>query len=307
MSHHLARLTNGTGKLGSVDGLVSIEDVEKIYSDSAQVKSTESFVCANPNCGVSVIAVIIKNQKNKRKRSPSSYFRASSTPHKAGCNREVLSIEPISSKLPDGTKRARPIKAQVPTKWVAVSTERTIRAKKISDSTVSEKNNPHQNSGTSKKGKGTSVSQKTAVSLFAKPWLGMSLDFRKATKLSAPWNPGGTYDSAFRELAHRPLEADNNSERQIYVGIIKNIRAGVSGYTLELIETHVSGAPLRIWVKNETQNSDILGADLWIRLKKGQVKLGSKLFALGEFYPNTRDKHFWYALPIKFGQYIHIE
>ena len=83
--HQQAVLVTGNANLGSAGTPVNIGDIEKHYTTTAAANAGIAYKCADPKCGVPVVAVITKLSKAKRKNSPSSYFRANkSKPHVMG-------------------------------------------------------------------------------------------------------------------------------------------------------------------------------------------------------------------------------
>jgi hypothetical protein len=127
---------------------------------------------------------------------------------------------------------------------------------------------------------------------------------RRATRLRAPWNKGGTYDSAFFDL-HQVTVQDNISTR-IFVGEIAELIHGTSGYTLVLSQRQTDGRPLWIWLRNSVRGSGSSGAMLFHQLDRKEVPQGSRIFALGRFELHDREAHSWHSLPIAHGDNIWI-
>jgi hypothetical protein len=65
--HQQAILVTANVNLGSSGSLVSIDDIEKHYSTTIAANATVKYNCADPKCGVPVIAVITKLTKQTRK------------------------------------------------------------------------------------------------------------------------------------------------------------------------------------------------------------------------------------------------
>jgi len=304
--HDEAILTKGTGKIASTGSSVTIDAVEKIYTSSAAVKAAESFICADPKCGVTVIAVITQSTKPGRKKSPSSYFRASPNPHQKGCTRRPSGTTTASSPL-TGSKPAKPTKGTAPTKWTSPtassgpSTTGTGARPPTGATTGT-----GTGAGTSTTGTGTSSSSSSRVERFAKSWKSMAIATRSSTQLSAPWNAGGTYASAFVDLAVNVLANATHSPMRIYRGTIARIHHGASGYSLTLSQAHSTGRDLLVWVQNGVSSSNPSGIKLWARLAAGAVAVGTEVFALGQFGHNSRPTQSWYSLPVVDGHDIWI-
>jgi hypothetical protein len=155
--------------------------------------------------------------------------------------------------------------------------------------------------GFSRMGSGSSVSTSKLVEMFARPWLNMTKTVRCANPLLAPWNTGGTYDSAFFDLhTHTFGETAINTE-YIFFGEVAKVHLGISGYTITLTQRHASGEELWLWIQNQTASSGASGASLWSQLVAGGL-VGRKIFAKGKFVPEVRPFKTWYSLPIVAGE-----
>ncbi len=304
--HDEAILTKGTGKIASTGSSVTIDAVEKVYKSSAAVKANESFKCADPSCGITVIAVITQSVKPGRKKSPSSYFRAASKPHQPGCTRKPSGVTTVSPPL-TGSNPANPIKGSVPTVWNAPTTPPgPTTTGTVATPTTPPAAGAGTGAGTSTIGTGTSSSSSSRIEKFAKSWIAMSSATRTSTQLSAPWNPGGTYDSAFFDLAVNVLSSPNKSPMRIYRGTIARIYPGATGYSLGLSETHSTGIELVVWVQSGVQKSGPSGVNLWNRLNSKAVTVGMEVFALGQFDHEVRPTRAWYSLPVTDGRDVWI-
>lgn len=304
--HDEAILTRGTGRIASTGSSVTIDAVEKIYTSSAAVKAAEFFVCADPKCGVTVIAVITQSTKPGRKKSPSSYFRASPNPHRRGCTRRPSAVTTASPPL-IGSKPAKPTKGTVPTKWKPpTASPGPSTAGTGTPPSTSATAGTGIGTGTSATGTGTSSSSSSRVKHFAKSWKTMAPATLASTELSAPWNAGETYASAFMDLAVNVLASAAQSPIKIYRGTIARIHHGTTGYSLTLSQAHSTGKDLLVWVQNGVPSSCPSGAELWSRLTSGAVAVGTEVFALGQFDHNSRPHRVWYSLPVADGHDIWI-
>jgi hypothetical protein len=298
--HDEAILTKGTGKVAATGGTVTIEAVEKVYTSSAQAKANESFQCADQNCSVSVIAVITQANKLGRKKSPSSYFRAASKPHKAGCTRKSTGATP-PSRPQSGSKPASPTKGSAPTKWNAPITSAGTSTTGGATTPITPTSGTGTGTGISRSGAGTSNSSSSRIEKFALSWLAMTPTARASTQLSAPWNPGGSYASGFFDLAATTIANPATSPIRIYRGTIAIIHTGTTGYSLTLTQKDSTGTDLLVWVQNGVATSGPSGASLWGRLASGTVAIGTEVFALGQFGHNSRGSRVWYSLPVVSG------
>jgi hypothetical protein len=294
--HDEAILTKGTGKIAATGSTVTIDAVEKVYTSSAQAKANESFQCADQNCGVSVIAVITQANKLGRKKSPSSYFRAASKPHKTGCTRKSTGATP-SSAPQTGSKPASPTKGSMPTKWNASIPAAGTPTTGGATTPIAPTTGMGTGTGISRSGAGTSNSSSSRIEKFALSWTAMTPTARASTQLSAPWNPGGSYASAFFDLGATSITNPATSPIRIYRGTIAKIHPGATGYSLTLTQKDRKGTDLLVWVQNGVATSGPSGVSLWGRLASGAVAVGSEVFALGQFGHNSRGSRVWYSIP----------
>ena len=80
----------------------------------------------------------------------------------------------------------------------------------------------------------------------------MTVSERCQNPLVAPWNPGGNYYSAFFPLYYYSTISVDTVPEKIFVGILKSLVLGTSGYVINLIEKHPDGRNLRVWIQNST-------------------------------------------------------
>jgi hypothetical protein len=299
MAHQEATLATGHPLLGNAGGIVTIAKVEASFANSQSANNGIKYRCAG--CNVLVSAVITASNKPGRKTSPASHFRASTVPHRKGCKKGVRTPGTPSAPL-GGTRPANPTKAPYPTKWVSAP---ATAAQPPGGSGTGGALNPKPGAGTrggfSTSGSGTSVSTSKLVEIFARAWLQMTTPKRQSAGLSAPWNPGGTYESAFFDLHQHTLSAVPLSPEHIFYGEVVKVHKGTSGYTLTLAQRHANGEELLIWVQNPTAHSGASGASLWSQLVAGGV-VGRKIFAKGTFLLEQRPTVTWYSLPVITGE-----
>jgi hypothetical protein len=117
--HQQAILVTANAKLGSAGTPVGIDDIEKHFATTTAANAGIAYKCADPKCGVPVIAVITKLTKATRKTSPSSYFRANgSKPHVNGCTREPSPSVPTKASHSGQVNTANPNRTNAPVVWV---------------------------------------------------------------------------------------------------------------------------------------------------------------------------------------------
>ncbi|MEX3984067.1 hypothetical protein AB4Y45_34455 [Paraburkholderia sp. EG287A] len=303
--HDEAILTKGTGKVAATGGTVTIDAVEKVYKSSAQVKANEAFQCADQHCGVSVIAVITQPSKLGRKKSPSSHFRAASQPHKKGCTRKSRGATPPSPSQ-TGSKPASPTKGSAPTKWNAPTLSAGTSTTGGATTPTTPTAGTGAGKGTSQSGAGTSISSSSRIEKFAQSWTAMTPTARASTQLSAFWNPGDSYASAFFDLAATSITNPAANPMRIYRGTIAKIHHGTTGYSLTLTQKDSAGTELLVWVQDGVATSGPSGVSLWSRLAAKAIAIGAEVFVLGQFDHNSRGMRVWYSIPVTSGNDIWI-
>lgn len=292
MGHEKARLASSS-VLGSHGELVSIDAVEQMFDNSSEANSAALFECAS--CGVKVHAVITKNRKRGRKTSPSSYFSSSPKKHEESCNRHPELVAQSSGQA-NALRPAAPSKDDAPTLWRPAS-----QATPDSRSGAAEPDSRGDLEAKSTKilstGNRASLRSSQYIEPFASAWHLMSKGERIRRPLRAPWNPGGTYETAFFDLVELPLVEDPESQIRIYSGTVEDLRKVPTGYVVALNEIHSgAGHPLWIWIREEVKKSSG-GEDLWLALGAG-LRPGTRVCALGSFRFTTRNSGSWYALAV---------
>lgn len=283
--HEVAILGNDDPNLGKAGKPVSIGAVEKVYKNSASAK-VNSYRCANERCGVNVVAVIPDINKPGRIKSPCAYFSAKPKSHIKGCSRQPVESEPKGTP-PDKQPEFNSARIEAPTIWVdpnkALQTKGTDGQKEDSSNTGDGTTKSSDSSGLG----GRSASRSQLVERFATAWRSMSIHERRNTPLSANWNSGGSYYSAFLPLRYYPKIDLTNRRERIVVGTLASIYKGESGYILTLEETDASGLELKFWIQNATFNAGTSGRELHgqlssIEMNPGYYK-GREVFVFGNF------------------------
>ena len=281
--HQIAVLDNDAPTLNKRKGdEVKIEELESHYKTSAAAK-VNKYKCANQNCGVFVTAVIPQKFKLDRQKSPSAYFTAKPVSHLPGCNRMPLAVKPGENGT--GPLAPHSSRGKVPTKWIDPEQE---------DTTTGGGNSGGQNGGSTPRGinpnghtggtgQNPSVSSSNRVERFASEWLNMGVRQRRATAFNAPWNPSGSYYSAFYPIKYFTKNDITTINKKIVVARIGSIFKGRSGYTITLKEKESSNLELKIWVQNITFTKGIKGKQLEDLLENNMSSKNIDIYALGEF------------------------
>ena len=299
--HEQAVLVASHPLLGAAGTPVTIGIVEHHYFDSASANAAASFRCADQHCNVSVRCVIPAQSKSGRKTSPGAYFRGR---HKAGCMRAPVAAVPVSAPAV-ATVPASPHRGSIPTVWIAPA----MAGQAVAGSAPSSGGGSAANgSGRLGHGSGTSQTQSALIERFADEWLAMNAAVQRTTPLTAPWNPGGTYHSAVHSIGYHPTTDVTGVGERIFGGMLASVRKVKTGYVLTLVEKNPDGRDLTVWVQDVTFQQGRAGTALQARLAAlvQTPTVGLRVFALGEFIPQVRPKHCWYALPIVHPHYLHL-
>ena len=122
------------------------------------------------------------------------------------------------------------------------------------------------------------------VESFAKKWLAMNAQSLRSSPLTAPWNPRGTYYSAFHVFAYHQTADVSSAGQKIYVGMLKQVVKTTSGYIVSLSEVNSGGEALEVFVPLSALLFGTSGATLNTRLGRlaGATKT-TQVFALGTF------------------------
>lgn len=281
--HEQARLTRDHATLGQVGDLVSIEDIEKIYSTSANANNAVKVACANAHCNVKVGIAIISRAKLGRKKTPSSHFRGS---HIFGCDRKPAQAAQTPANV-SPTLPANPLKSTIPVVWVdPVSTSQSTGSSKPgSPGQV----NPSGTSasGQSRVGAGTSQSQSQRVEKFAKAWLELTQQARKAHPLGAAWNTGGTYASAFYPFDYLNTQTMVPIGEKIHTASVASGKVSNGDFHIHLKEQTASATPKVVIIDAVILNSSTAGQAL-AKHFTNQTPLANKtyLFFFGAFQAN---------------------
>lgn len=304
MLHEQAVLMVSDPNLGSVGTLVAIADVKSHYKSSTLANARTKFKCAD--CAVAVHAVIPVPTVPGRRRSPSPYFSSSPKRHRHGCTRLPVvapSIGAAAVSMPGRSTRGAP-----PTRWVDPATENVVGGTAGTSPGVSSRGLSTIGAVTTTPGASASVAASSMTKRFAEEWRLMSSTLRGSTSLDAPWNPGGTYESAFADIRGRGPSGSPDTPHAIYIGNIKSVRPIATGFSITLSVNHADGAQLLLWVQHYCKGK-VGGSELWSVLTAGAGLGQTEVFALGYFrltYPTGRGRN-WYSLAIAEPKYIWID
>jgi hypothetical protein len=283
--HQQARLVAAFPAVAKAAGeLISIEDLESFYSTSKAANAALKFVCENTSCAVPVFAVITTTSKQYRKSSPTSYFRAgASQKHKCEKLAEVTVHEGSTS---GGAISASPHRTSAPIKWIDPRTASDgIGGGNIEANGDPEGNGSGSGRQTNARGDGTSQGSSQRVEMFAKAWQAKTDYERKSTGLSAPWNQGGTFDSAFHTIRLWPNVRD--APQCIFVAIVRTVVVYGTGYTIELVHSSSDGLALSLWIPDSCLAYGTAGHALRQQIvaasKSSALIAGHEVFALGTF------------------------
>ena len=134
-------------------------------------------------------------------------------------------------------------------------------------------------------GDGTSKGSSQRVEMFAKEWQTKTDHERKSTVLSAPWNQGGTYDSAFHDIQH--WSNVRNAQQSIFVATMRVVVVYGTGYTIELVQTSSDRLPLSLWIPDACLSYGTAGQALRQQIvatsRSSALIAGHEVFALGIF------------------------
>ncbi|WP_230346500.1 hypothetical protein [Methylobacillus methanolivorans] len=301
--HQQAILVTANPKLGSAGTPVIIGDIEKHFATTATANAGIEYKCADPKCGVPVIAVITKLTTATRKTSPSSYFRANgSKPHANGCTREPSPSVPTTASHGGPVNPASPNRTNAPAVWVDPLSQAGGTSGVGGSATGTPSSGSRSTRGT--KGLGTSQGRSQMVESFAKKWLAMNAQIQRSSPLTAPWNPQGTYYTAFHAFAYHRAADVSSTGQKIYVGILKQAVKTTSGYIISLSEVNSSGEALEMFVPSSALLFGISGTTLNSRLGGlvGTTKT-TQVFALGTF---SRINSETLSLTVTHPHYIYI-
>lgn len=284
--HQQATLVSANVKLGNAGALVSIDDIEKHYATTAAANAAAKYKCADPKCGVSVIAVITKLTKQTRKNSPTSYFRASrKNPHVKGCSRAPVPTKVTTTTHGGTAGQASPNRTSAPTVWVDPLATAGSGVGGGGNATGTPSTGSRGTRGAN--GSGMSQGHSQMVETFAKKWVGMNAQTQRTTSLAAPWNPHGTYHSAFHPFAYNKAVDASTVGIKIYVGVVKQLINSPSGYIITLQEKNSGGEALEVLVPPAVFQYGAPGRALNSKLAR---LIGSTnpvtVFALGIFSKN---------------------
>jgi hypothetical protein len=282
--HEEAILGTAHPVLGPVGEIIDIGHVKAVFA-STQAAKALTYNCADENCGVVLTAVIVDATKAGRKMSPSSYFRAQ-IKHKPGCVR--VSSAPGSTTAQPGNANApaSPSNSGVPMVWIDSSIAGSNRGsnKNVvpgSGLTSSSTRISRQRSNT---GAGVSKSRSQRVRLFVEAWKTMNASVQMSTQFVAPWNPGGTYHSAFNILSYQNRPDILSIGTKIHVGTLQGVTDTGAEYVISLVERNMGG-------KGQTVELTITKADF---TEQADARLLAELAALSLALPTN--KIFVYAL-----------
>lgn len=300
--HQQAKLTTNHPILGNVGDPVSTAALEKLFTSSSQANNDIGYKCADSNCGVRVIAVITKLSKAQRKNSPSSYFSAKPKSHRPGCTRQPNSTNPPTHSVGTGVT-ASPSRTSRPTVWVDPRNQYVLGVTSNSQAGNSITGTNSGRGGRSRTGGGVSQGRSQMIESYATEWVSMSVQEKHNEKLLAPWNPGGTYFSAFHPIRYYKSVDVVSIGEKIFVGEISNVIKTKTGYVITLSERNSTSETLWIWVQDVTFTYGASGQGLQRLLANLAANIamasGRQVFALERFTKQQNNNNqSWVSLPV---------
>ena len=295
--HEQARLTVSNQSLGSAGTVINISVVASHYSTSAQANSAATFKCIDQQCGVSVAAVITQKSKLGRKTSQRPYFRATPT-HAANCARAAIAVQSLAFAIPASARTAAPNRNDFPSVWDD-PVSRPTKSANLNQTHVPQSS---QAAGISTKTKSTgapgiNAGHSKLLESFVLAWIKMTATDSKNAALKAPWNTGGTYYSAFKELSHSNLPAPVSCGTKIFVGTIAHIQRATTGWIFRLNEKFKSKLILEFFIPETVVGASpellasLIGAEANMRLKKPVIVYALGFFAAKAGTLNLRVEH----------------
>lgn len=283
MSHQEALLSYGSARLRlTVFSLVKASDILAAYGTSAHANLNARFVCADQVCNATVKLRAPNPHRTDRKKTQCVHFVGR---HRAGCNHKSAIDDINRSALAPETESARPTGKSYPTRWTEPPDEgEQGRIQRIVE-TPTTPDNEQELGGKrhSRKGDGVSESSSQDTEKFARQWIAWTVRERRAERLHAHWNGGGTYETAFYSL-HRARANDVRAiSRRIFVGCIRDALVWPSGHVLTLAESDASGEELRVFIRHKIIGRNQHGQALGGLLNQQRGLVGRQVFALGTF------------------------
>ncbi|MCF5314757.1 hypothetical protein L6218_13315 [Pseudomonas syringae pv. syringae] len=299
--HEQALLTENHPGLGSVGALVGINQIEELYKTSASANNAVKVKCANPSCGVKVSIVIPDKEKAGRKISPSAHFRGH---HPEGCDRQP---QPSSTTPTSASSQlnANPVKKDFPQVWIDPSST----AANPSGSSLASANQDQRTGsgvgGRSKAGLGASEGRSEMVKRFAKAWLDMTAQSRRMSSLRAPWNPEGTYDSAFYSFELNSTKFLGKVGTKIFTAPVISVDKVGGNFYLVLQEKTLGQAPKVVVLNSEVFEVGAAGRALLNQLNTFDPAQKIYLFVYGAFKYNSGASRS--ELVVKHPHFIYID
>jgi hypothetical protein len=307
--HQQAILTTSHPVLGNIGDPVTIVAVEQLFATSPAANNGIGYKCADANCGIRVRAVITKLSK-QRKNSPSSYFAAKGTKHVQGCTRQPKPNASTNTHAV-ATAPASPNRSARPVIWVDPRQVPASGGASVGGGGNAANGNGGSGRGRNSHGSGTTSGRSKMIESYAIEWLSMTTHQKQSENLQAPWNPGGTYFSAFHPIWFYPNTDVNTVGEKIFVGTFKSVIKSKTGYVITLNEKNATGEELWIWVQDVAFSYGAAGASLKTRLVASAVSpssfVGKRVFALENFTWNSGGKGPWSSIPVVHPHMMWIE
>lgn len=146
---------------------------------------------------------------------------------------------------------------------------------------------------------------------YAIEWVGMTTHEKQTDALQAPWNPGGTYFSAFHPISYYPSVDVTTLGEKIFVGTFSSAIKSKTGYVITLAEKNSSGEQLWVWVQGHAFAFGAAGQALQQLLANCVASpgnyVGKRVFALEKFTRQSGPKRPWSSIPVVHPHMMWIE
>ncbi|WP_147479182.1 hypothetical protein [Pseudomonas caricapapayae] len=300
--HEQALFTEDHPSLGNAGALVGIDQIEELYKTSVSANNAVKVKCANSSCGVKVSIVIPDKEKAGRKTSPSAHFRGH---HPEGCDRKPQTSSTTTTSASSQLK-ANPVKKEFPQVWIDPLTAAVNSSGRL----LEPANNGELRSGSgvggrSREGFGTSEGHSGGVGKFARAWLKMTVQSRKSNPLKAPWNPEGTYDSAFYSFELNSTKFLGKVGTKIFTAPVISVDKVGGDFYLGLQEKALGQAPKVVVLKSEVFEVGAAGRALLNQLNTFDLAQKVYLFCYGSFKYNAGASQS--ELVVKHPHFIYID
>ncbi|KTB72985.1 hypothetical protein AO068_09380 [Pseudomonas sp. ICMP 3272] len=143
------------------------------------------------------------------------------------------------------------------------------------------------------------------VKRFARAWLEMNAQSRRMSSLKAPWNPEGTYDSAFYSFELNSTKFLGKVGTKIFTAPVISVDKVGGDFYLGLQEKALGQAPKIVVLKSEVFEVGAAGRALLNQLNTFDLAQKVYLFCYGSFKYNAGASQS--ELVVKHPHFIYID